>query len=84
VRESWLNFHREDFFPYLRELEPPVLLMYGGDSPVVPESSLPEVIAAAPKGVEIVRISGAGHMIPWDNAEDFLAETTRFLDRIGA
>jgi N-formylmaleamate deformylase len=81
VRESWLNFHREDFFPYLRELEPPVLFMYGGNSPVIPESAVPEVTEASRKGVEIVRIPGAGHMIPWDNADDFLAETTRFLER---
>ncbi len=79
VRESWLNFHREDFFPYLRELRPPVLFMYGAQSPVVPESALPEVVAAAAAGVELVGIPGAGHMIPWDNPTDFIAETRRFL-----
>jgi N-formylmaleamate deformylase len=79
VRESWLNFHREDFFPYLRELKPPVLLMYGAQSPVVPEAALPELRAAAAAGVEIVPIAGAGHMIPWDNPTDFIAETRRFL-----
>jgi N-formylmaleamate deformylase len=81
VRESWLNFHREDFFPYLRELEPPVLFMYGGDSPVVPESALPEITETRPD-VEVARISGAGHMIPWDNTADFLRETRRFLKRV--
>src|SRR6266498_2001805 len=30
VRETWLNFHREDVFDYLRRLKPPVLFMYGG------------------------------------------------------
>ena len=83
VRESWLNFHREDFFEYLRQLEPPVLFMYGGDSPVVPESALSEVIATG-EGVEIVRIPGAAHMIPWDRPDEFLAETNRFLDRLSA
>jgi N-formylmaleamate deformylase len=81
VRESWLNFHREDFFPYLRELEPPVLFMYGGDSPVVPESALPEITETRPD-VEVARIPGAGHMIPWDNAADFLRETRRFLKQV--
>jgi N-formylmaleamate deformylase len=79
VRESWLNFHREDFFPYLRELEAPVLFLYGEQSPVVTASALPEVRAAAPEGVELVGIAGAGHMIPWDNPRSFLAETRRFL-----
>lgn len=83
VRESWQNFHREDFFPYLRELEPPVLFMYGGDSPVVPESALPEITETRPD-VEIARIPGAGHMIPWDNTADFLRETRRFLERVSA
>lgn len=83
VRESWLNFHREDFFPYLRELEPPVLFMYGGDSPVVPESALPEIIETRPE-VEVARVPGAGHMIPWDNTTGFLHETRRFLERVGA
>lgn len=83
VRESWLNFHREDFFPYLEELEPPVLFMYGADSPVVPQSALAEVKETRPD-VEIARIPGAGHMIPWDNTEDFLAETRRFLERVFA
>jgi len=82
VRESWLNFHREDFFDYLPQLEPPVLFMYGGDSPVVPESALPEVVETAREGVEMVSIPGAGHMIPWDNSDDFLAQTTSFLDRV--
>jgi N-formylmaleamate deformylase len=79
VRESWHNFHREDFFPYLRELEPPVLFMYGAQSPVVPESALPELRATARNGVEFVAIAGAAHMIPWDNPSDFIAETRRFL-----
>jgi N-formylmaleamate deformylase len=81
VRESWLNFHREDFFPYLRELEPPVLFMYGANSPVVPESALAEIRETRPD-VELVPVAGAGHMIPWDNTPDFLFETTRFLRRV--
>lgn len=83
VRESWHNFHREDFFPYLRELEPPVLFMYGARSPVVPESALPEVKATARDGIEFVAIADAAHMIPWDNPSDFIAETRRFLGSAG-
>jgi N-formylmaleamate deformylase len=79
VRESWLNFHREDFFGLLQGLEPPVLFMYGAQSPVVTEASLPLVRATAADGVQIVPIAGAGHMIPWDNPADFMAETRRFL-----
>jgi N-formylmaleamate deformylase len=83
VRESWLNFHREDFFAYLRRLEPPVLFMYGEESPVVTEAALPEVRQAAHPGVQFAGIPGAAHMIPWDNAADFLAQTRRFLAASG-
>jgi pimeloyl-ACP methyl ester carboxylesterase len=30
-----------------------------------------------------VKIAGAGHMIPWDNYEDFRSETARFLAAAG-
>jgi N-formylmaleamate deformylase len=78
VRETWQNFHEEDFFAYLRQLAPPVLFMVGGDSPVIPAAAVPEVAQTNP-GLEIVSVPGAGHMIPWDNLEVFLTETRRFL-----
>ena len=78
VRETWQNFHDEDVFEYLRQLEPPVLFMVGGESPVIPAAAVPEVEQTNP-GLEIVSVPGAGHMIPWDNLEVFLTETRRFL-----
>jgi N-formylmaleamate deformylase len=78
VRETWKNFHDEDVFEYLRRLEPPVLFMFGGESPVIPEHAVPEVEQTNAR-LEIVRVPGAGHMIPWDNLDVFLAETRRFL-----
>lgn len=79
VRESWLNFHREDIHELLAQLRPPVLFMYGEQSPVVTASALDEVRQIVADGVEFVGIAGAGHMIPWDNTADFLAQTRRFL-----
>jgi N-formylmaleamate deformylase len=78
VRETWLNFHTEDIFEYLRALEPPALFMYGGESPAVSAEGAEEVRAANP-ALEIACIPGAGHMIPWDNLDGFLSETRRFL-----
>ncbi len=80
VRESWLNFHREDFFAYLRELAPPALLMHGAQSPVVVEEALVEVRGVNP-AIDFVPIPDAGHMIPWDNLDAFLAETRQFIQR---
>jgi N-formylmaleamate deformylase len=78
VRETWLNFHREDFFDYLRRLEPPALFMYGGESPAVTADGVEEVREANPR-LELACVPRAGHMIPWDNLDGFLAETGRFL-----
>jgi N-formylmaleamate deformylase len=83
VRESWENFHREDFFPYLRDVPTPALFMYGAESPVVPAESVPEVKSTNPE-LEVVSVAGAGHMIPWDNGTDFLEQTRGFLGRVRA
>jgi len=80
VRETWLNFHREDLFAYLRELTPPALFMYGAQSPVVTEEALVEVRAVNP-AIDLVAVADAGHMIPWDNLDAFLAETRSFIER---
>jgi N-formylmaleamate deformylase len=78
VRETWLNFHRENAHELLQRLEPPVQFMYGLESPVVSAEGAAEVRELNPR-LEYVGIERAGHMIPWDNLEDFLAETRRFL-----
>jgi N-formylmaleamate deformylase len=78
VRETWLNFHREDIFDYLRRLEPPALFLYGGESPAVTAEGVEEVRYTNPR-LEFACVPDAGHMIPWDNLDGFLAETRRFL-----
>lgn len=78
VVESYQHFHDEDFFDDWRLVRPPVLFLYGEDSPVVPAGLLTEVASTCPSA-QIVGIPRAGHMIPWDNLPDFLAETRRFL-----
>src|SRR5579862_5306573 len=65
VRETWLNFHREDLFDYLRQLRQPVLFMYGAESPAVTAEGAAEVLQAN-SALQLVSIPGAGHMIPWD------------------
>jgi N-formylmaleamate deformylase len=82
VRETWLNFHTEDIFEYLRALQPPALFMYGGESPAVSAEGAAEVREANPE-LEVACIPRAGHMIPWDNLDGFLSETRRFLAEHG-
>lgn len=78
VAESWRGFHDEDFFDDWPQVEPPVLFLYGGESPVVTERGAREVAGANPRA-QIARVDGAGHMIPWDNLPGFLTEVRRFV-----
>jgi N-formylmaleamate deformylase len=78
VMATYDNFDREDFFDYLRRLEPPLLFLYGEESPVVTTAGVAEVAAANPTA-EIVSIPGAGHMIPWENLGDFAAACLDFV-----
>jgi N-formylmaleamate deformylase len=78
IVETYRNFHEEDFFAYWKRLRSPTLFLYGEESPMVPDAAIEEVAAANPKA-EIVGIPDAGHMIPWDNLQRFLAEVRRFI-----
>jgi N-formylmaleamate deformylase len=82
VVETYENFHTEDFFDYWPRVAPPVLFMYGLDSPVVPASALEEVRSTNPSA-EVVGIAAAGHMIPWDNLVDFVDGVHAFVRREG-
>jgi N-formylmaleamate deformylase len=77
VVDSWRAFHDEDLVPAWRRLRPPVLFVYGEDSPVISAEGLAELRAENP-AAEFVGISDAGHMIPWENLGDFLAAVRRF------
>ena len=81
VAESWRGFHDEDFFDSWPLVEPPVLFVYGGESPVVTERRVQEVAGANPRA-QIARVEGAGHMIPWENLPGFLAEVRRFVSSV--
>jgi N-formylmaleamate deformylase len=80
VRATYENFDREDFFAYWRRLAPPLRFVYGAESPVVTAEGAAEVSAANP-AAEIIAISDAGHMIPWENFDDFIAACRDFILR---
>jgi len=81
VVESYANLHEEDFFSYWRQVLPPVLFLYGGTSPAVPADAVDEVRAANPEA-EIVELRRAGHMLPWDDLDGFLAAVREFAARV--
>jgi N-formylmaleamate deformylase len=80
VSESYDRFHDEDFFSRWAACAPPVLFIYGAESPVVSAAGVHD-IRAANRAAEVVAVAGAGHMIPWDNLEEFLAVVREFLGR---
>jgi N-formylmaleamate deformylase len=82
VVETWHNFSREDFFAPWRTLRPPLLFVYGEQSPVVTPEGLADVRAANP-AAEVVGIRDAGHMIPWENLADFVTAVRHFVDGPG-
>jgi N-formylmaleamate deformylase len=80
VVESYANLHEEDFFFYWRQVPPPVLFLYGGSSPAVSAAGAAE-IRAANLAAEIVELPGAGHMLPWDDLDGFVAAVREFAAR---
>jgi N-formylmaleamate deformylase len=71
VLETHEGFETEDFFAYWGQLTRPVVLVRGGNSPVVPLPAVADLRRARPD-IEIVTVPGAGHMVPWDQLDGFL------------
>jgi N-formylmaleamate deformylase len=71
VLETHEGFETEEFFAYWAQLTRPVVLVRGGDSPVVPLPAVADLRRARPD-IEIVTVPGAGHMVPWDQLDGFL------------
>ena len=69
----------EDFFDTWPHVPAPVALMRGGDSPVVTEEGAAEAARANPAAT-MHSIAGAGHMVPWDQPDPFLAELRSILN----
>lgn len=72
VAESFRNFHVEDFHAYWRRLAPPALLVWGGESDTVSPAAAAELARENP-AVETVCLERAGHLLPWDDLDGFLA-----------
>jgi N-formylmaleamate deformylase len=78
VLETHEGFETEDFFSYWAQLTQPVVLVRGGDSPVVPLPAVADLRRSRPD-IGIVTVPGAGHMVPWDQLDGFLASVRPYL-----
>jgi N-formylmaleamate deformylase len=77
VAETYRGFHEDDFFAWWRELRAPVLFLWGGASAVVTADDIPDLAAGNP-AASVVCLPDAGHMLPWDDLDGFLAAIRGF------
>ena len=78
VLESYEGFHTDDFQADAAQLHVPSLLITAERGDVVRDEDVAELQRATPS-MQHVRVPGAGHMIPWDNAAGFYAAFGDFL-----
>jgi N-formylmaleamate deformylase len=73
VLESFRLFSDvEDFFSWWPQVPAPTALIYGGASPVVTAEGAREAAEANPAAT-LHEVPGAGHMVPWDELDAFMA-----------
>jgi N-formylmaleamate deformylase len=73
VLESFRLFAEvEDFFTWWSEVPSPTAFVYGGASPVVTAGGAREAAEANPAAA-VHEVPGAGHMVPWDEYDAFMA-----------
>jgi N-formylmaleamate deformylase len=78
VLSSFAGFHEDDIHQDLPHLGRPALLVSAERGEVILDSDAAECTSLAPD-MRHVRVPGAGHMIPWDNLEGFLAAVGPFI-----
>jgi N-formylmaleamate deformylase len=83
VIESYGWFHLEAFPPVWAKVQPPALLLFGEKSPVVTAEDAAEIARSNPLA-NVVAVADAGHMVPWDNAEQTADEISSFLSKLEA
>jgi N-formylmaleamate deformylase len=83
VVESYSWFHLEAFEPVWQQVEPPALLLFGDASPVVTADDAALLGQVNPRA-DVVAVAQSGHMIPWDNLDQTVAEIETFASKLGA
>lgn len=74
------GFHEDDFHADLPRITAPTLLMVAGKGDVIRPEDETEIRGLLPQ-VQVSRVPGAGHMIPWDDLEGFLIAFGDFLGK---
>ena len=77
IRQAFDGFSTDDIHADLPALTLPVRLVIAGGATVVLPEDAAEIASLVP-GIETRRVERAGHMIPWDDLEGFLAAVMDF------
>ena len=75
---SFHAFQTDDVHADLPHLKVPLLLMSAERGDVVRAGDVDEILGLAPEA-QHTRVAAAGHMIPWDNLDDFLRAVEPFV-----
>ncbi|UTW11283.1 alpha/beta fold hydrolase [Marinobacterium rhizophilum] len=78
IRESFDDFHRDDFHADLPSIRAATLLMVAERGDVIQQVDIQELQTLL-SNLEVVHVPDAGHMIPWDNEEGFYKAFGHFL-----
>lgn len=78
IIESHKSFHEEDIHRDLPKISADTLLLYAEKGGTVSDADADEIASAIPN-CRKQRIDGAGHMIPWDQLDAFVAAVQKFL-----
>ncbi|MGF6873050.1 alpha/beta fold hydrolase [Paraburkholderia sp. MM5477-R1] len=78
VIDTFNGFHEDDIHTDLPKLDVPTLLIAAGKGDVILPEDEAEIRHLNPS-IDIARVNGAGHMIPWDDYEGFFAAFGTFL-----
>jgi N-formylmaleamate deformylase len=78
VIASFKGFSDDDIHADLPRVAVPTVLVAAEQGGVIGEADVEEIHRLNPK-IAAVRVAGAGHMIPWDNLEGFLAALEPYL-----
>ena len=80
IIESHRSFHEEDMHADLPRVSAETLLLYAEHGGTVTDADADEITTAIAGRCRQQRIDGAGHMIPWDRLDAFVASVTGFLN----
>jgi N-formylmaleamate deformylase len=78
IIESHKSFHEEDIFSNLEIIKQKCLLIYAENGGTVTDSEAQE-FGNILKQCQIRKINNAGHMIPWDQLDEFVGVVKKFI-----